>query len=261
MYLFIPFKDRLRVPYLCEKYKECNENNFIQYPLQHRFDVDSLIAKGKSLSAEELDDLAEFLQAWLVFGLIRRILGPSGLSLQLDDAVGVPEVEDESLDAHEDGEDSEEQQLIVDTAYLSLYMLYWIAKESHINDPERSDRLWVHHAATFSQINTIVNKLIVWRRDFYPLEDESPVLDSVILSIVLLAEYLLDVCKRLFTINTWNVEWELDNALRARLLRAGWCPGEVGPSVNSRELLNQWLGRRLTEQDDPLNELIYRERI
>jgi hypothetical protein len=31
----------------------------------------------------------------------------------------------------------------------------------------------------------------------------------------------------IFNPEAWDMEWGLDNFLRWRLLRAGWCPGEV----------------------------------
>ena len=213
------------VPYLCEGYTECGANDFNNYPARYHFDVDKFTARGNTHTTRGLELLATFLQRWLVFGLMRTILGSSGISIDLDDFVFPVEPNQDN------DEDSEPQSLVADTTNLSLYTLYWIAKETHIHDSERTRRTWLHHAATFAKVGSVVNKLIIWRREFYPLGDhetyEPHTLDSVILSTVLLSEYLIYSCKKIFGSEAWDMEWELDNLLRWRLLRAGWCSGEV----------------------------------
>jgi hypothetical protein len=42
-YRFTLDQDRLLVPYLCEDYEDCDQNNFWEYPLQHGFDVEESI--------------------------------------------------------------------------------------------------------------------------------------------------------------------------------------------------------------------------
>ncbi|PGH18802.1 hypothetical protein AJ79_00215 [Helicocarpus griseus UAMH5409] len=229
---FLLFEERLLVPYLCAEYEECNEHNFIDYAKTYGFDVATLILKGDNHSAKDLDDLAAFLQAWLVFGLLRRVLGPSDMSVRLEDLVsGLNSDETESVNCKPGNELSELQHSRVDTAGLVLYFMYWIAKESHVDDPERRDRLWAQHVATLKMTNSVVNDLIAWRSRYYPIQDggkgDVPVLDSIILSIVLLSEYVLATSRAIFSDHSWSLEWGLDNALLSRLLRAGWCPGEA----------------------------------
>jgi hypothetical protein len=160
-------------------------------------------------------------------------LGPSDIHPRLEDFIGVLDPnETNSVNSRKKGGDPEALQLrLVDTSCLLLYFLYWIAKESRIDDQERKDRLWAKHTATFRKANLVANELIAWRSEFYPLQgggkDEVPVLDSIILSIILISECFLDACASLFGTELRRLEWALDNALRSRLLQAGWCPGEV----------------------------------
>ena len=184
MYHFIPEEIQLFLPYLCEKQEECNGENFLEYPMRYGFNVDSIKARGNNFSAKELDDLAAFLQAWLVFGLIRKLLGPSEICVELNDFVfhdeGSLEDPEDSEQGIRDGNlnvvqgevDSKELPLMVGTDRISLYILYWMAKECHIYDPDRRDQLWAQHAATFTMVNSVINKLIRWRKDFYPSKDE-----------------------------------------------------------------------------------------
>ncbi|KAJ9602659.1 hypothetical protein H2200_012853 [Cladophialophora chaetospira] len=172
---------------------------------------------------------------WLFFGPLRTVLSPSGIDINIDDFVISDDRDQDSEDLdnpEEDHEQADEDSFLVDTTNLSLYTLYWITKETHIHDEERNGLIWSRHVATFSKVNSNLNKLIRWRREFYPVRgveaDEPPVLDSVILSIVLLSEYLLYACEKIFSKQgELTLEWELDNALRWRLLCAGWCPGEI----------------------------------
>ena len=244
MYHFIPEDMQLVLPYLCESQDECSEEAFSEYPTRYGLDVDSIIARGSKFSTSELDNIAAILQAWLVFGLIRKLLGPSDIHVRLDDFVFY---EDDNLEDPNASErttsdriseslpgdiDSTALRPIVSMHNISTYILYWIARECHVYNPQRRDELWAEHAAVFTMVNSVINKLIVWRKDSYPLADENKdaltIIDSLILSIVLLVEPMLDACRMLFTTLSWKIEWELDNALQWYLLNAGWCIGEVG---------------------------------
>lgn len=246
MHPLIPPSLHLSVPFLCGRLEPCSEASFYDYPNLHAFAVDSIIAKGQNVPAEELGRLAAFLQAWLVFGLLRKLLGPSLIDLQLPDFVVVAEnlldgaSPESSEHDYKDGSADYGCKATSPTQYVSmaklpLYILYLFAMECYKYDPDRRERLWEKHRAVFSEVNYITNKLILWRRMFYPpdavSEADLPVIDIVILSVVLLNETLLDAYQELFTVEDWYVEWHLDNVLHWYLTDAGWCQGEVSSCI------------------------------
>lgn len=53
--------------------------------MQHAFDLEEIIGRKDAHFSWELDELAAFLQEWLIFSFLRTILAPSGISIQLDD--------------------------------------------------------------------------------------------------------------------------------------------------------------------------------
>lgn len=250
MFHIVPSELHLETPYLCGHLDQCSEENFDDYPHLHGFDVDSIIAENQDLAGEDLDKLGAFLQAWLVFGLLRKVLGPSHIQVQLPDFVmkTALEVTDEAVSEYPERQHGSvsgghNDDLTTSTHYVSmeklpLYMVYWFAKEYDDDQYVRRDKLWHQHSSVFVQVNAVVNKLITWRRKRYPhhavKEEDLPVLDVLLLSIVLLSEYLVKTCQAIFTTMDWYLDWNLDNALHWHLIDAGWCPGEVSvsPIVN-----------------------------
>lgn len=257
MHHSIPPEIHLKTPFLCEEIAECNEENFFEFHQQHGFDVNDIVSRGDKISTSELDRLAAFLQAWFVFGLIRQVLHPSGIHLDLEDFVYIDEEEsnvdinierlnesDEVDDSGDVGDIGRVKKLssksdhaasgqtdgvkMVMTDRITQYMLYWIASESQTYDPDRKQQLNQRHMETFQLVEATVNKLISWRCQYFSLSKDGPTdLDDVILSVILLVESLCDVSSTLFNDQSWELEWELDHTMKWFLMDAGWCPGEV----------------------------------
>ena len=103
-------------------------------------------------------------------------------------------------------------------AKLPLYILYLLAIECYKYDLDRHERHWETHRAVFTEVNSVTNKLIMWRGMFYTPNAVSkadlPVIDIVILSVVLLNENLLAAFQEIFSIQVWYIEWHLDNVLQ-----------------------------------------------
>lgn len=216
---FIPDADSLDVPFLGSRYPVCDEANFTTYPQQCRVNISDVTARTVDLSPEEVHDLAGFLQAWLVLGLMQKILGPSGIAVGPSDFV-FPSP-------------SSSVEMLNPTS-IDLYLIYWKAKElgTRHMDIERGRILWQQHAEAFAMTRSAVNDLIDWRigqvRGAAQTASWEPtVLDDVLLSIVLVSEWLFYTGRDLLQWESVDLEWKLDVATRHRLVRAGWCPGEV----------------------------------
>lgn len=77
--------DRILVPYLGYDLDECGEHNFESYPFQHDVAPVDLRKRGAGHSPQELRTIAALLQQWLVFGLMRTLLGPSNITININD--------------------------------------------------------------------------------------------------------------------------------------------------------------------------------
>lgn len=266
MHHIVPEHLRLFVPYVCRSWEECNEANFLEYAKRYGLDVDALVARGGDVSEAEVDHIAATLQAWLVFGLLRRLLEPSGIRLDESDFLfpdksnvdAVPHAPIENRAASRD-------HGTISTHRLTVYLTYLMALECHMNDRERQERLWAQHSITFNLVNSVVNKLTGWRRAHFPLDRKSskqlPLLDGVLLSVILLSESLLDAYELLFARYKQTMEWHLDNALQWLLIKAGWCVGEASlvSSRHSSLSIDVQTDKRAAGQDRACHEHVYLE--
>ncbi|OJD35309.1 sugar transporter stl1 [Diplodia corticola] len=230
----VPVDDPLLVPYLVEGIGECDESFFNEL----RTDDDGVLSRIRRGDVSELcgDDVAPVLQQWMFFGLMRKLLGPSGISVDQEDFLSPA-----------DGCDG---CWVSTSGVLPLYLMYWSAAEVDAEDSAERDKktLLRQHLDALRFVNSVVNAIIICRRDMVSgqnqnegsdeeVEDvtdnntclEISVLDTVILSIVLLSEALLHAATQIFNLpeKVEGLKWNLDNALRFRLTRAGWCPGEI----------------------------------
>lgn len=227
---YFPDPDALEVPFLGHRYPECDEDSFAVFPEQCQVDITHLTTEAGDLSSEVLDDLAGFLQAWLVLGLIRRILGPSGIIVNADDFI----YSSDSPSAD-----------VLNIGSIDLYLVYWKAKElqTRHGDRERSEILWKHHTEAFDLTTSVINNLMDWRtQQAHRTQDGSwvpTVLDDVLLSVILLSESLFYTGRDMLQWEFLDLEWRLGVSMRHRLLSAGWCPGEV--CINEYPVGKDWI--------------------
>lgn len=259
--------DMLRVPYLGYDVEECNEINFTTYPAQQHVVPTELRKRGSCYSRHELNTIAGFLQQWLVCGLMRTLFAPSHITVDINDFVFSPSHDQRhysfqntgnprssSIEEVRDEEANDEEAtqshahasehisfarypFFIDTTgeVLMRYLIYMQAKEFFLDDVDRKRDVWVKHISVFNNAQAALQELVLWRREFYPVVDcqtvDSPLLDTVILSAILLLESLYATFEHSFPLVEGRThllfDLPLDNALQRRLLDAHWCPGEV----------------------------------
>lgn len=216
----------LRVPYLCGDLPACERKAFDDYLATSGFNISSI--RNGELDGRSEEEVAAFLQAWLFFGRMDVVFGLWGLSINDRDFI------------YEDEGSTPAQELVTTESTLLTYLMYLAARVSnskHADDESIMERVWAEHLGVSSSVNVITNDIIRWRskticaHQGHELSISS--LDAVILSIILLLEYVDDACMTIFDgERPVRLHWELDNGSRHLLLKAGWCHGEVVPPIN-----------------------------
>lgn len=129
--------------------------------------------------------------------------------------------------------EGEEDNLVIDMGHLTTYAMYWMALETHKDDfEERKEHMWPQHQERFTVASRVINSLIRRRRARYARDaffdgTELPLLDTIILSCIILLEQLHEIPRHLFNGEAWFPSWELDHAIWYYLRQGGWCSGEV----------------------------------
>ncbi|KAL9617148.1 MAG: hypothetical protein Q9160_008045 [Pyrenula sp. 1 TL-2023] len=181
--------DSIQVPYICGGYKACGQD-FYEYPQQCGFDITEL--RRGNLNGKTATEVAAFLQAWLFFGLMECLFAQSDIIIDDDDF----------LTFEEDQPDA--TNYLIDTICLPAYIMYFFVDVAIKYDMYDSNSIR-SRTDLIQFAHTVINDIILWRAE-EPLYDASGLetLDLIILSSMLLCEFLMDALERAFVFECLN---------------------------------------------------------
>jgi hypothetical protein len=215
-----PARQLIQVPYLATGNNKYDDLGFSGFPERKGFDVERL--RRAEFQQDQWDDVLLFLQEWFFFGMLREVLGGSGLVVDIEDFV-----------RQADG------QRFITTQLLPYYLRLWASHENSLEADAKEESL-NRTDRRFAKIHRCINSITyAWgclEAEQTPSEDQPSqvvpkiplVAREMLLSIIILGEslsygrylcYGVEIPRPFIWTRCWFLdEWMLD---------AGWCRYEI----------------------------------